>query len=212
MCAVHHVCHQMEGSVAEHPALLVVDVQRDFCPGGALAVPDGDRILPVINAHLAEARELGIPIYASRDWHPAVTSHFKAYGGEWPPHCVQDSPGAEFHPRLELPRSAIVISKGEDPARAGYSAFDGRTEEGRPFKDDLRDRHVDTLYVAGLATDYCVRQTVLDAVRAGFHVAVLADAIAGIDARPGDTARALAEMEGAGAHMTTTLAATRLRR
>src|SRR5437899_9996172 len=202
----------MESSVAEHPALLVVDVQRDFCPGGALAVPDGDRILPSINAHLAEARELGIPIYASRDWHPAVTSHFKAYGGEWPPHCVQGSPGAEFHPRLELPRDAIVVSKGEDPARAGYSAFDGRTENGRPFKDDLRDRQVDTLYVAGLATDYCVRQTVLDAVRAGFHVAVLTDAVAGIDARPGDTARALAEMEGAGAHMTTTLAPTRLRR
>jgi nicotinamidase/pyrazinamidase len=195
----------MEYMIKKHRALLVVDVQRDFCPGGALAAPGGDHIVPAINGYVAQAEKLGMPIYASRDWHPPVTTHFKEYGGEWPPHCVQGSEGAAFHPQLRLPGNAIVISKGVDPQRPGYSALDGRTPEGRPFLDDLRDGGIDTLYVTGIATDYCVKQTTLDALRAGLQVTVLTDAIASIDAQPGDADRALSEMAGAGAQLSTGL-------
>ena len=185
----------------ERAALVIVDVQRDFCPGGALPAPDGDRIIPAMNRYVADAGARGMRVYASRDWHPAVTSHFKEYGGEWPPHCVQGSAGAEFHPDLQLPADAIVISKGDRPDRPGYSAFDGRTPEGRTLAEDLRDRNVDQLYVAGIATDYCVKATVLDALRAGLRVALLPDAIAGIDVHAGDVGRALEEMSRAGARI-----------
>jgi len=193
-------------SLGRRFALLVVDVQRDFCPGGALPAPGGDRIIPAINAYLTEAQELSVPIYASRDWHPAVTTHFKPYGGPWPPHCVQGSAGAEFHPDLELPPGAIVISKGEDPERPGYSAFDGHTADGQSFLDDLRHRRVDRLYITGLTTEYCVKQTALDALRAGLHVIILTDAIAGINVSAGDVDRAQSEMAHAGADLTIGLA------
>ena len=186
---------------SRHRALIVVDVQRDFCPGGALPAPAGARIIPVVNRYLAEARRLGLPVYASRDWHPPVTRHFVADGGEWPPHCVQGTEGARFHPDLELPPDAIVISKGDDPQRAGYSAFDGRTPEGRLLLSDLRDRGIDSIYVAGLTAEYCVKRTVIDALDAGLRVVVLTDGIAGIDARPGDAARALADIARAGAEL-----------
>jgi len=190
-------------SMAQHPgsALLIVDVQRDFCPGGALAVSDGDRVIPVLNRHIAEAVARGWPVYASRDWHPAVTSHFRQYGGEWPPHCVQDSDGATFHPDLQLPGSAIVISKGESPEHPGYSAFEGRTPEGRTLLEDLRARRIDHLYVGGIATDYCVKHSVLDALRAGFAVTVLEDSVAGVNLQPEDSSRAMAEMQRAGAEL-----------
>ena len=103
----------------EKAALLIVDVQKDFCPGGALPAPGGDRIVPALNRHLAEARDREMLVYASRDWHPPVTSHFKQYGGEWPPHCVQGTGGAQFHPDLKLPADAIIVSKGDDPAKPG---------------------------------------------------------------------------------------------
>ena len=182
-------------------ALLIVDVQRDFCDGGALAAPHADDILPALNRHIAEAHARGLPIYASRDWHPSVTSHFEAYGGEWPPHCVEGTSGAEFHPQLELPADTIVISKGGDPSRPGYSAFDGRTDTGRSLMDDLRARRIESVAVAGLTTDYCVKETVLDARRGGLDVTVLGDAIAGINAKPGDADRALDEMASAGARI-----------
>jgi nicotinamidase/pyrazinamidase len=190
---------QSSPSATSRAALLVVDVQRDFCPGGALPAPGCLRIIAPLNAYLARARALGMPVYASRDWHPAVTTHFKAYGGPWPPHCVQGTEGAEFHPSLELPGDTIVVSKGDDPERPGYSAFEGRTPDGRSLADDLRRRGIAHLYVAGLTTDYCVRQTVLDGLAAGLHVTVLTDAVAAIDARPGDGERALAEMSAKGA-------------
>ncbi|MEO7273151.1 MAG: isochorismatase family protein [Vicinamibacterales bacterium] len=183
-------------------ALVVVDVQRDFCPGGALAAEGGERILPALNRHLAEAVARGLTVYATRDWHPETTSHFKAHGGEWPPHCVQGTPGAEFHPGLDLPAGAVVVSKGIDPDHPGYSAFDGRTPDGTRFVDDLRVRGVEQLLVAGIATDYCVKQTVLDARRSGIEATVLLDAVTGIDAHPGDVARALEEMSAAGARLT----------
>src|SRR5262245_19620141 len=186
-------------------ALMIVDVQRDFCPGGALAASGGDAIVPAINRHLADAQKRGLPIYATRDWHPRVTSHFKAYGGEWPPHCIQNSAGAKFHPDLKLPPDAVVINKGDDDDQPGYSAFDGHTADGRALIADLRDRHVDRLFVAGIATDYCVLRTVLDARHAGIAVTVLDDAIAGIDLTPGDVDSAMAEMQGAGASVARSL-------
>jgi nicotinamidase/pyrazinamidase len=167
-----------------------------------LPVPSGDRIVPVLNRYLGDVVSRGTRVYASRDWHPAVTSHFKPCGGEWPPHCVQHTPGARFHPELQLPPSTIVISKGDDPLRPGYSAFEGRTVEGTRLVDELRRRGIGRLYVGGLATDYCVRASVLDARRAGFDVTVLLDAVAGIDRWAGDSARALAEMREAGAAIT----------
>ena len=163
-------------------ALVVVDVQRDFCPGGALAAEGGERILPALSRHVERARAAGMPIYATRDWHPEVTNHFTAFGGEWPPHCVQDTAGAEFHPGLHLPDETIVVSKGMDPDHPGYSAFDGYTPDGTAFVDDLRRRGLARLLVAGIATDYCVKQTVLDARREGFEVTVLLDAVTGIEA------------------------------
>ncbi len=180
-------------------ALLVVDVQKDFCPGGTLAVPGGNRVVSVLNGYIAGAEAHGTPVYASRDWHPVVTSHFKPYGGTWPAHCVQHTAGAGFHPDLHLPASAIVISKGQDPASHGYSAFEGMTSAGRRLLDDLRARGVTHLQVGGLATDYCVKQSVLDARRFGLDVTVLGDAIAGVDLQTGDSARALDEMRRAGA-------------
>ena len=193
----------MANSEGSRSALLIVDVQRDFCEGGALAVPDGDRVVPVLNGCLADAIRSGLAIYASRDWHPEVSHHFKAYGGKWPPHCVQRSDGAQFHPDLRLPASTIVITKGDDSNLHGYSAFEGHTSDGRSLADDLRRRHIEQLYVGGLATDYCVRETVLDARRAGLQVGILQDAVAGIDVRAGDSDQALTDMLNAGAQLTT---------
>lgn len=180
-------------------ALLIVDVQKDFCPGGALPAPEGGRIVAPLNRYIDEAAAHGWPVYASRDWHPPVTRHFRAYGGEWPVHCVERTAGAAFHPDLRLPASAIVVSKGQHADRPGYSAFEGYTADGRTLADDLRARGIDHLYVGGIATDYCVRHSVLDARRAGLDVTVLGDAIAGVDVTPGDAARALDEMRAAGA-------------
>jgi nicotinamidase/pyrazinamidase len=180
-------------------ALLVVDVQNDFCEGGALAVPGADRAIEAANRYLEEAATRGMTIYASRDWHPAMTRHFRLYGGEWPVHCVQGTPGARFHDALRLPATTVVVSKGEHADRPGYSAFEGHTPEGAGLLADLRRRGVDHLYVAGLATDYCVRASVVDALAAGLRATVLEDAIAGVDLRPGDSARALHEMRERGA-------------
>lgn len=186
---------------ATKSALIVVDVQKDFCPGGALAAPGGDDIIPALNRYLADARARDMAVYASRDWHPAKTSHFKEYGGEWPPHCVQGTAGAQFHPELKLPPDAIIVSKGDDPQRPGYSAFDGHTREGKTLLHDLRDRHIGRVYVTGIATDYCVRATAVDALQAGLEVRILPDAITGIDVHPGDAQRALDELSAAGAQV-----------
>jgi nicotinamidase/pyrazinamidase len=191
-------------------ALLVVDIQKDFCAGGALAAPGGVEIIPAVNRHVATAITRGMPVYATRDWHPVRTTHFKDYGGNWPPHCVQGTAGAQFHPALKLPPEAIIVNKGDDPERHGYSAFEGHTSEGKTLLDDLRDRHITRVYVAGIATDYCVRQSALDALRAGLEVRVLPDAIAGIDVRPGDAQRALDEISAAGAELVPTLDAERV--
>lgn len=183
-------------------ALLIVDVQRDFCRGGALAVPEGDRVVPVLNELILRLVPKGIPVYASRDWHPAKTTHFQTEGGLWPPHCIAGSRGAEFHPDLRLPPSAAIVTKGDRPGDDGYSAFDGHVESGRRLADDLRARGVTKLVVGGLATDYCVRASVLDACRAGLEVTVVDDGIAAVARRPDDAARAIADMKAAGAAFT----------
>jgi nicotinamidase/pyrazinamidase len=184
-------------------ALLVVDLQNDFCPDGALGVTDGHAIVPIVNRYLDRFVSAGASVFLSRDWHPPVTRHFQAYGGVWPPHCVQGTRGAEFHPDLRVPAGAVVVSKGMDPDQDAYSAFQAEDSSGRPFAAILADRGIRRLYLAGLATDYCVRASVLDAVRGGLEVLVLADAIGAVDREPGDGARAIDEVVGAGARLTT---------
>ena len=182
-------------------AILVVDVQRDFCQGGALAVPDGDRVVPVLNTLLQAAHTRGLPIYATRDWHPVDSTHFLAGGGAWPTHCVAGSPGARFHPDLRLPDGTLIVSKGIEASSDGYTAFEGTLDDGAALADDLRRRGVAHLVTGGLATDYCVRHCVLDAMRQGWHVTLVTDAIAAVELTPGDGERALAEMRQAGAEL-----------
>lgn len=184
----------------EHSALLIVDVQRDFCPGGALAVREGDEVVGPINRVAAEADRRGAPVFASRDWHPAESPHFVAHGGAWPVHCVQQSEGAQFHPSLVLPPRTAIVSKGDshdDPE--GYDAFDGHLDDGSRLADVLRAKGIRQVVVGGLATDYCVKNSVLGARRAGFHVVVLVDAIRAVDVQRGDGRRAMADMIASGA-------------
>lgn len=190
--------------MTRNAALVIVDVQNDFCPNGALAVPDGDRVIEPLNRAAGYCAGAGLPLFASRDWHPPVTSHFKAYGGVWPPHCVQNTAGAAFHTDLHLPDSTVIISKGSAPDSDSYSAFDGRDARGILLGDILAALNVKHLYVGGLATDYCVKTTVLDALKAGFEVTLLVDAIAGVDLVPGDSEKALDEMVQSGAKTCTT--------
>jgi nicotinamidase/pyrazinamidase len=185
-------------------ALLVVDVQNDFCPGGALAVSRGDTVVPALNRMIEWTAKRGGVVYASRDWHAPKASHFKDFGGVWPVHCVQETPGARFHPGLRLPADATVVTKGDRPDSDGYSAFEGHTPTGESFADDLKEKGIGHLYVGGLATDYCVRHSVLDALESGFDVTLLTDAVKGVDVEPGDSAKALEEMRRAGAKFATT--------
>ena len=180
-------------------ALVIVDVQNDFCPGGALAVAEGDRVVPVLNRYIEKFKKAHLPIFATRDWHPGKTSHFNTCGGIWPPHCVQGSPGADFHPDLALPDEIVVVSKGMGHDEDSYSGFQGTDASGVRLADLLRQRGAERLFVGGLATDYCVKHTVLDGLKEGFKVVLLEDAIGGVDIRPGDSDRAIAEMIQAGA-------------
>ncbi len=189
--------------MAAGDALLIVDVQRDFTPGGALPAPDGDRIVPVLNEYARRFAARGLPVFASRDWHPPQTAHFLAFGGPWPPHCVQNTEGAAFHPDLALPDGAHVVSKGMDPVDHGYSAFEAVLDDGRSLDRALADLAVRRLFVGGIATDYCVRASVLDAAIHGYVPVLLLDAIKGIDVEPGDVDRALDEMARAGARTIT---------
>ncbi len=173
-------------------ALLVVDVQNDFCPGGALAVPDGDKVVPVIN-RLMDRFEL---VVASKDWHPGDSVHFR----KWPPHCVQNSTGAEFHPRLNAKKIRQVFLKGTMNRDDGYSAFEATSDD---LAAVLKKSGVTDLYVTGLATDYCVRASALDGVRNGFRTFVVTDAVGAVNVAPGDGAKALDEMKKAGVELIT---------
>ena len=191
----------------DRSALLIVDVQNDFCPGGALAVENGDRVVAPLSNLARQFEPRGLPVFASRDWHPSDSRHFRAGGGTWPVHCVAGSAGAAFHPGLELPPGAKVLSKGTGREQDGYSVFDeGLTDARTTLAEELRRSGISKIYVGGLATDYCVRGAVLGGLREGFEVAVLTDAIAAVDVNPGDGNRALEEMRQAGATFTTTAA------
>lgn len=187
----------------EDTALLIVDVQNDFCPGGALPVPEGDQVVPVLNRAIERMAAAGVLVIASRDWHPEKSTHFAAYGGKWPVHCVQNTEGAAFHPDLHLPPDTIVVSKGMGENEDAYSAFDARDDHGAPLEKQLMERGVKRLIVGGLATDYCVRASVLDALRRGLEVVVLADAVRGVNVQPGDSEKALEEMRSHGARLVT---------
>lgn len=172
--------------------LIVVDVQSDFTPGGALGLPGGDRVIDRIN-DLAGSGDFDL-VVATRDWHPPDHGSFEPQGGRWPVHCLAGTGGAELDPRLERSSINAVIDKGQHPESEGYSGFQD-TELGSL----LRDERVDTVTVVGLATDYCVKHTALDALREGHAVTVDASATAGVDAHPGDVERALDELRRAGA-------------
>ena len=177
-------------------ALLVVDVQKDFLPGGALAVAQGDEVVAPLNAAIRAFERAGGPIYASRDWHPANHCSFRARGGPWPVHCVAGTRGAEFADGLALPPSAVIISKADTVDADAYSAFGGND-----LAERLRRQGVRRVVIGGLTTDYCVVNTVLDARAAGFEVVVLADAIRAVNVQSGDGARALEVMRRAGARL-----------
>jgi nicotinamidase/pyrazinamidase len=184
-------------------ALIVVDMQNDFLPGGSLAVPGGHDIIPALNQYIARFSSAGCPVFATRDWHPAETTHFQAGRGVWPMHCVQDTTGAAFHSDLALPQSAVIISKGMGATEDAYSGFHGRNEQGTSLSDLLHRLNVRHLYIGGVATDYCTRSTALSGLEAGLRVTVLLDTVRGINLQPGDIERALAEMVSAGADVTT---------
>ncbi|HEY8817790.1 MAG TPA: isochorismatase family protein [Candidatus Limnocylindrales bacterium] len=185
-------------------ALIVVDVQNDFAdPAGSLSVAGGEAVVPIIDREIAEAMTGGAFVVATQDWHPPVTPHFAKDGGIWPVHCVADTWGAMLHPDLALPFNAPRVRKGTN-GEDGYSGFtmrDPTTGETTPTELEslLRDAGVERVVVVGLATDYCVKATALDALRLGFETTVLTDAIAGVDLEPGDGDRAIDEMRDAGA-------------
>lgn len=180
-----------------HPgdALLLVDVQNDFLPGGSLAVRTGDEVIPVLNRYIEAFSKAYLPVYASRDWHPPDHRSFQAQGGIWPPHCIAGSRGAEFSPELDLPANAVIISKATNQDANAYSDFD--TPD---FEQSLHQNGINRLFVGGLATDYCVLYTVRDALTCGFDVLLLIDGIRAVNLKPEDGQRAIEEMTSLGAH------------
>ena len=175
-------------------ALVIVDVQSDFLPGGSLAVPRGDEVIGVLNSYLAVFQRSGLPVVATRDWHPGDHCSFRQQGGPWPLHCVAGSQGAGFAPQLQLPTDAILISKATQRQSDAYSGF-----EGTALDRLLREAGVGRIFVGGLATDYCVLNTVRDALKLGYQAVLLLDAIRAVDVHAGDGERAIAEMLQAGA-------------
>ncbi|MEJ2630341.1 MAG: nicotinamidase [Acidihalobacter sp.] len=180
--------------LAANDALILVDVQNDFLPGGRLGVADGDAVVPLLNRYVAHFRAAGLPIVATRDWHPTGHCSFAAQGGPWPEHCVADSPGAAFAAGLELPGDALIISKADTVEADAYSGF-----QDTDLAEQLRKQGVTRLFIGGLATDYCVLNTVSDALAADFEVILLVDAVRAVDVEPGDGARAIDEMRAKGA-------------
>lgn len=185
-------------------ALLIVDLQKDFCPGGALAVPNGDQVVEPANQAIES--DLFDRIVASRDWHPPNHCSFKEQGGPWPPHCVQNTSGAAFHPLLRLPKRTVIISKGLIRNREEYSLFQGiyLRENDWPLSAEAMLPHYYELFVGGLATDYCVKATCLDATKLGYTVYLLTNACKAVNVNPGDERKALEEMHQAGVIFTTT--------
>lgn len=180
-------------------ALLVVDVQNDFCPAGALSIPEGDKIVPKINKYLKIFSKKKLPTFATRDWHPVRTKHFKDFGGAWPVHCIQNTKGSAFHADLKLPKDVIFLYKGMDPEKDSYSAFQAEDSSGLSLLAWLKRLDVKEIYIAGLATDYCVKFSSFDALRLGFKVKILIDAIKGVNLKPKDSEEALKQIIKKGA-------------
>jgi len=179
-------------TIGKRTALVVVDMQVDFCPGGALPVHEGDKVIPVLNEYIRKFTAAGAPIIFTRDWHPSDHSSFKSQGGPWPPHCVQNTEGAKFHTSLKIPRGAEIVSKADKKDEA-YSFF-----QGTDLAKRLHERGIKTLFVGGLATDYCVKETILDGLREDFQVYHLDDASRGVEVNPGDSERALQDITAKG--------------
>lgn len=182
-------------------ALLVVDVQNDFAsPDGSLYVDGGDVVVERVNEEVGKAAAAGSPIFYTQDWHPPSTPHFEKDGGIWPVHCVAGSPGAEFHPRLVVEGEVVRKGTGGEDGYSGFTVRDPKTgeESPTPLESLLRERGAEEVVVVGLATDYCVKETALDAVEKGFPTAVLQDVVAAVDREPGDGDRALEEIRSAG--------------
>jgi nicotinamidase/pyrazinamidase len=178
-------------------ALILVDIQNDFCPGGALAVAEGDAVVAVVNRLMPH-----FPLIVSTlDWHPANHISFRERGGPWPPHCVQNSFGAELHPALNTDDINHTFRKASTADRDAYSEFEGIDENHRSLDDYLKSRGVRQVYLAGLATDYCVRATTLDALRLGYETYVITDGVRAVNVQPDDGAKALADMQAQGAHL-----------
>jgi len=180
--------------ISSKDALIVTDVQIDFLPGGALSVQEGDIIIPALNEYMLIFKNGGAPIVASRDWHPPNHISFKAQGGPWSPHCVQETGGAAFSSYLKLPEGTMIVSKATNPAKEAYSVF-----AGTGLADKLKKKGVNRVFIGGLATDYCIVTSVLDAVKLGFEVVVLMDAIKGINVNPGDVDKAIVDIVTSGA-------------
>jgi len=186
---------------APDTAFILVDIQNDFCPGGALAVPGGDTIIPVVN----RLSPLFRSIIATMDWHPADHCSFKDQGGRWPPHCIQNTRGASLHPAVDVSRISRYVRKATSRDRDEYSEFGGVDEQNRSLDEILKEAGIATLYVAGLATDYCVRATVLDGLRLGYVVYAITDAMRPVEVNAGDGDRTLREMTEAGARLITSV-------
>lgn len=189
--------------IRANSALLVVDMQNDFLPGGALGVVEGDRIIPRVNDYVRLFEKHPHPLFFTRDWHPKETTHFKAQGGPWPPHCVQGTWGAAFHPDVRLPREAIILSKGMDPREDAYSAFQAQDEQGRYLEELLREYSVEHVYICGLALDYCVKWSALHAAEKGFHLYPLIDATRAVNVEIHDAEKAIEEIVRAGGQLLT---------
>ncbi|TSC89848.1 MAG: nicotinamidase/pyrazinamidase [Parcubacteria group bacterium Gr01-1014_3] len=182
----------------------MVDPQNDFCPGGSLPVKDGDQVMEPLNRMMEYAKKNNWVLAASRDWHPKKTNHFAKYGGKWAVHCVKNTNGAKFHPALKVTKDVMVFSKGMLKDQDAYSAFQGYSKFGETLADYLKSYGVQELYVGGLATDYCVKESVISAIKECFKVYLLLDACRAVDIEPGDGDRAIEVMKQVGAILTTT--------
>lgn len=188
-------------------ALLVVDVQNDFCPGGRLAVPSAEETFPVINRLIQMFGEAECPIVFTQDYHPANHCSFVPQGGPWPMHCVQGTSGVDIHPVIDVPPTSLRFAKGFSPVQDAYSGFEGRLlgADGSPGSMELaswlRQHGVKTVFVAGLATDYCVQATAMDALHLGFATKVVENGVRGVNRSPDDSQKALHRLQGQGARL-----------
>ena len=192
----------MEVVPASNASLIVVDVQRDFCPGGSLAVPHGDEVISPLNRVIESFAKANLPIFFTRDWHPSNHCSFEDQGGIWPVHCVQGTPGAEFHKGLLVPKRATIIDKATEANREAYSGFDGTD-----LADRLKKLGATTVFLGGLATDYCVKETSLGALREGLEVNLMLDCVRGVDVHESDSEGAIRMLVQRGVRVSSSKAA-----